>query len=692
MTFFFELQSKEIGLSRSGRIILSKEFKKYVSTPNTVIPLKKFLLSMVPFLEEFERHQIFIISKVMFLKIAFIQDKFEENGFIYTHYGTLERFQEILEENLEIFSQDNLIALIPFNNPSCAINYDFAKNEINQYVKTVGDILEKHPNLNFGVTIKLFDYPELMEQYIDLFQNFNNIKFLNFEDLFNSLKHFRNILKVIVKVKTELDPNLVLMISGKILPKYYPIIIYLGFDLINASYSLFLASEFFYSTIEYSIPLHRMKYFSCSCSSCRTKLFELSSNISSREKIELLSLHNLIIFNNYMLKIKQYLKTEDFRLFVEKSSTDDTNIISMLRILDKEYFEFICSETPVIQQRMRINSIGPSSYYRPDFVRFRKRAVETFTPESWTKLIVLLPCSSKKPYSLSKSHRKFHSIMKKKAKFLQIQEFILTSPLGVIPRQLEGIYPVNSYEIPVTGDWDDTEIKITKNMLIKFLEKYDANTSIICHLPEGDYRKIITTVIDESENKFYFTDIVGSTTSYESLASLENLIEKFNPNSLESIIKVKNYKRDLEKIIDYHYGKNIGKLLLSGDCKIKTDRRRKVSLIIESSKNSLGKYDQTTGELELTLKGANKIKDYFRKHQFLIFDGKQVKGSTLFRPGIIEYSLDLKPKEFAMIWDSEKQNIIATARMIVGASFLKHSKSGKIAEIINKARKSENDR
>ena len=693
MTFFFELLSKEIGLSRTGRIVLSKEFKKYVSTPNTVIPLKKFLLSMVSYLEEFEKHQIFIISKVMFLKIAFIQEKFKENGFIYTHHGTLERFQEILEENIEIFSQDNLIALIPFKNPSFALNYDFAKNEIEHYVKTVREVLEKYPDLNFGVTIKLFDYPELMEQYIDLFQNYNNIKFLNFEDLFKPLKHFRNILKVIVQVKTELDPNLVLMISGKILPKYYPLIVYLGFDLIDASYSLFLASEYFYSTIEYSIPLHRMKYFSCSCSSCRTKLIELNSNAPSREKIELLSLHNLITSNNYMLKIKQYLKTEDFRFFVEKSSNDDTNIISMLRILDKEYFEFICSETPVIQQRMRVNSIGPSSYYRPDFVRFRKRVVETFTPESWTKLIVLLPCSSKKPYSLSKSHRKFHSILKKNANFLQIQEFILTSPLGVIPRQLEEIYPVNSYEIPVTGDWDDNEIKITKNMLIKFLKKYDKNVSIICHLPEQGYRKIATMVMDETENNFYFTDIVGSMTSYESLAALENLIEKFNPNSLTSTFKVENFKRFLEKIIDYHYGKNIGKLLLSGDCKIKRDRRRKVSLIFESkSKYSLGKYDQTTGELELTLNGANKIKDHFRKHQFLIFDGKQVKGSTLFRPGIIEYSLDLKPKEFAMIWDNEKQNIIATARMIVGASFLKHSKSGKIAEIINKARESENDR
>jgi archaeosine synthase len=389
-----------------------------------------------------------------------------------------------------------------------------------------------------------------------------------------------------------------------------------------------------------------------------------------------------------MQKIKQYLKTEDFRFFVEKSSKDETNLISMLKILDKHYSEFICSETPVIQERMTIKSIGPSSYYRPDFVSFRKRVVETFTSESWTKLIVLLPCSSKKPYSLSKSHRKFLSVMKKKANFSQIQEFILTSPLGVIPRQLETIYPANSYDISVTGEWDDAEIKITENMLLKFLEKYNSQIPIICHLPKGGYQEIVAKVIDKTDHNFYFTDIVGSTTSRDSLASLENSIEKFNLNPIQSIPKVNYHKRDLEKIIDYFYGKNVGELLLSGDYKIKEDRRRKLSFIVDlKSKSNLGKYDQNTGELELSLKGANKIKEYFRKHKYLIFDGKQMRGSTLFRPGIIDYSLNLKPKEYVMIWDNEKQNIIAIAKMIVGASFLKNSKSGRIAEIINRTGK-----
>ena len=71
MPIFFDILQKEIGLSRSGRIVLSKESKRFVSTPNVIIPIKKFLLGIVDFLEEFEDHPLFIISKVIFLKIAF---------------------------------------------------------------------------------------------------------------------------------------------------------------------------------------------------------------------------------------------------------------------------------------------------------------------------------------------------------------------------------------------------------------------------------------------------------------------------------------------------------------------------------------------------------------------------------------------------------------------------------------------
>ncbi|GAI86743.1 unnamed protein product, partial [marine sediment metagenome] len=140
-----------------------------------------------------------------------------------------------------------------------------------------------------------------------------------------------------------------------------------------------------------------------------------------------------------------------------------------------------------------------------------ERLLKRFTPESWTKLIIILPCSAKKPYSESKSHKKFHSIIRKFRDFPDFQEIILTSPLGAIPRQLENIYPVNSYDISVTGDWDNEEITIASNMLIKLLEKYDKDIPILTlmlSLIKGRYRSnnsgYSKILIDKPKSKFRY--------------------------------------------------------------------------------------------------------------------------------------------------------------------------------------------
>ena len=40
---------------------------------------------------------------------------------------------------------------------------------------------------------------------------------------------------------------------------------------------------------------------------------------------------------------------------------------------------------------------------------------------------------------------------------------MVTSPLGLVPRDLEEVWPAGHYDIPVTGDWTRDEInRVTK--------------------------------------------------------------------------------------------------------------------------------------------------------------------------------------------------------------------------------------
>ena len=271
-----------------------------------------------------------------------------------------------------------------------------------------------------------------------------------------------------------------------------------------------------------------------------------------------------------MMKIKQYLNYEDFRAFLEKTSLDDTTIISILKILDREYFKLIRYETPITQKNKKINCLGPSSYNRPDFREFRERTIINFEPESWTTIIILLPCSAKKPYSLSKSHRLFYNVIRKFPEFPDFQEIILTSPLGAIPRQLENIYPVNSYDISVTGEWDKAEIKITSEMLINILEKYNEKIPIICHL-EGDYLKIAEKAKSQLPHKFFFSEIDNKITSMASLQSFEKLIRAhindFKPTKKTTFgnFLSKSWIRKFIKILDYQYGKGAGRKIIADE-------------------------------------------------------------------------------------------------------------------------------
>jgi len=349
MNYFFEVLTKKIGYSRIGRILFSKERKLYIKTPNIIIPIKSTLMKQLNFIQEFENHELFKITKEFFLKIGFIREKFKNTGFVFTYPGTIQEFQQILEKNTKIFSKDNIISIIPFNIPSTSISKEFTVKEIGTYLLDVEKILNLYPNINFGLSIRFFDYMELFDLFIPIIKQFQNIKIVNFVDLFDNLRNFRSILKIIFKLKNELDNNLIIMASGRIIPKHYPLLIYMGIDLIDCSYSTFLSAENFYDTIEYLLPIYKVKYLPCSCSACKGNLINILDNKYSSEKIDLLSLHNLITASNYMKKIKQYLNYEDFRVFVEKSALDEANLISILKVLDKEYYDYLKYETPIIQ-------------------------------------------------------------------------------------------------------------------------------------------------------------------------------------------------------------------------------------------------------------------------------------------------------------------------------------------------------
>jgi archaeosine synthase len=278
--------------------------------------------------------------------------------------------------------------------------------------------------------------------------------------------------------------------------------------------------------------------------------------------------------------------------------------------------------------------------------------------------------------------------MRKFPEFPSFQELIITSPLGCVPRQLENIYPVKSYDISVTGKWDNEEIKISTEMLIKVIEKYDSKIPIICHLRNG-YVEIATRASSKLPHNFIFAEISDKTTSVNSLQSLEKLIINYkNEYHPQSVLKNENYlktwTRKFIKIIDYQFGKGAGFNIISNG--LKTSRIKfddQIDLRDQKTKEKLGVFKFSTGQIELTIIGFKKLFKFYNslKANYIVFDGDEIQGNTLFRPGVIDYSRDLIPNNQVAILNKGMKNVIGSGMLYVGSNFIKNSRSGRIVKI-----------
>jgi archaeosine synthase len=126
--------------------------------------------------------------------------------------------------------------------------------------------------------------------------------------------------------------------------------------------------------------------------------------------------------------------------------------------------------------------------------------MERWEPAPHKKVLLLIPCSAKKPYYTSKSHRTFEEVLLSIPNSCAIQELIITSPLGAVPRELELFYPAAQYDIPVTGNWDKEEVAMVQG-LVKRAASFGFS-KIISHLgSESGFVQEVVECVDTTQGQ-----------------------------------------------------------------------------------------------------------------------------------------------------------------------------------------------
>ena len=234
---------------------------------------------------------------------------------------------------------------------------------------------------------------------------------------------------------------------------------------------------------------------------------ELVSSSGEEADLESQLIHWKLAIN----EVKARLADGTLRTLVEQQSLNSPSLVEHLRYHDKLTRENTNIGISHVDKSTILHCNSHTSLSNPVVSKWVDFMTDEYQPpEGLDNVLMLLPCSARKPYRMSKSHRKFLDAIGHSA----FHEVMVTSPLGLVPRDLEETWPASHYDIPVTGEWSLDEIERTSHMLKSLLERNNYHT-----------------VINHSSMSFdlpginYFETRVGkSATSREALENLRTTV------------------------------------------------------------------------------------------------------------------------------------------------------------------------
>ena len=210
--------------------------------------------------------------------------------------------------------------------------------------------------------------------------------------------------------------------------------------------------------------------------------------------------------------LRRYVEALDAgraRELVEAYASLSPEGASMLRMADLYHWREFEHVAPA---RGRIVAASLDSLRRPEVRRWTARLGERYVPPGG-RVLLLLPCSARKPYSQSPSHRPIVSLVRGLPAG-SVHEVILSSPLPMVPRELETYHPAMHYDSAVSGVYFEDEVNAIHEALELLLSRWE-------------YEKIVAFLPENMSFVKRFYDIVWIPFGRENLGLLRNALEGY---------------------------------------------------------------------------------------------------------------------------------------------------------------------
>ncbi|MFW9924652.1 MAG: tRNA-guanine transglycosylase [Candidatus Thorarchaeota archaeon] len=521
-----------------------------------------------------------------------------------------------------------------------------------------------------NTSIKVLEY--ILQEIISL--QIKNIAIINLLSIINNQ---RQLVDFLAKLRSQLPIDSLFFILSPVPHTHLPILAYLGVDIFSDEYAIIAAKQNLYLTENSGYLIEEIKENICSCSICSQydEVVDLQKIFRSAEGKKLLTIHNQFIFQKKIREIRFALKNNDLRSHIEQSISSHVLSAAALKIFDNDWMELLIKRTPTWSD-IPVRTITSYSFSRPEILEYQKRVRERFQIPENKKLVVIFPCSAKKPYSESKSHQMFQqALLPENGKISLIQELILTSPIGIVPRQLERIFPAAHYDIPVSGDWNTEEKEVAIDQLVNVLSKIEKDVPVIAHV-SNEYVELCKQAEQKLNRKFIYTSIGEKSTSSKSLSNLSKnviqLLEGSNPIKEDATEKVR-------AIADFQFGPPLGEELFPN--KVVLKGKVPMPFKILQNNKQLGVIHPSSGKLTISMENADILAR--KKKYYVTFEGEKLEGSTLFAVGIIDADEDIRPSDEVVIVD-KNFNLLGVGQALLSGYDMKLLSSGSAVKIRQK--------
>ncbi|MFC3956779.1 archaeosine synthase subunit alpha [Halovivax cerinus] len=448
--------------------------------------------------------------------------------------------------------------------------------------------------------------------------------------------HGAAFVEAIVAIRDAVPADTALILPGVATPRNVSLLAYAGVDGVDAARATAAGTRGHYLTTDGFHHLDALEELPCACSACQVP----REAFTRADCVE----HNRNALRAELARVRGRIRSGRLRDYVEGQARHDQWLTAAMRELDDRW-AYVEERAPILREA-EIAATTSDTIRRPEIQRYADRVTSRYR-NRFKNPLVLVPCSARKPYSESQSHGQFHDVIQWRAHLVS-----MTSPIGVVPQELETTYPAQHYDTVVTGRWSAEEVDFVASILRRYLERNEYS-KIVAHVPDEGYRDVVERVeaeLDLGDRVTYTVPEGGHPTDDDSLSNLAD--------ALDGELKYSKREREhntVRAIADYLLGDGAGDDLFA-DVDLQTTSRYPKIQVRDGAETQLATMVPQYGTLSFTLDGAHLWADSDAPTKRVEIDGFVPHGSVL-APGIVDADEDIRvgdevivegPKAFAI--------------------------------------------